>query len=409
VGSKVQPTIVPKVDVVDANSFCTAPWFVVRTQWDGEYRPCCELKPEDTEYPNREIMYNHTDSLSAWQHSGYMQHLRQQFLQGKKPPECRSCWSREQSGLLSQRQILNENLTGSSDVSSTWAKSYIRHRSDQPAVMMADVKVSHVCNYGCVMCSPADSSVLHQRWTADQSLAPVKQALSKDSKFLLRVESVNQEEKCYNWLDTVLEQPLRVVKFLGGEPLLDKRALRRLRDLSKERATGIKLNFVTNGSQEIVTLAKELGSKFAQVNFVISLEGTGSIQEWARQGSDWSVVEQNILAAKAQGIGVQIHHTLQAATVLRLDQLLTWCDANQLVCTFGELEQPAHLALSVLDQSLFEQAVKKLAPWPLVRQFLHQETVDSQLVEQFRLHVAWHDQYCKDSLVRIVPELGQML
>lgn len=399
----------PKVDhVVDANSktFCLAPWFVVRTQWDGEYRPCCELKPHDTDYKDREVMHNHSHTLTQWQHSGYMQHLRQQFADGQQPPECRNCWAREAAGLVSQREILNENLAGAKHIQDTWAASYLRHRSNDPEVLMADVKVSNVCNYGCVMCSPVDSSVLQQRWQTRSNNQLVQRFTKNDPAYFDRIREINSERHCYSWLDSVLEQPVRVLKFLGGEPLLDKRTLNRLAQVPAERAGRISLNFVTNGSQDMVAVARQL-AHFQHVNFVVSLEGYGAVQEWARQGSVWSDIVSHIRHAQQSQLRIQVHHTLQASTLLKLDQLLTWCDQLGIIYTFGMLEQPEHLSIQVLSDSLLELARTKLQAWPQVVDFVQ---VDSNptLRQQFLTHVKWHDQFCDRNLFELVPELDQL-
>ena len=353
-------------------------------------------------------MNNHDHSLEQWQHSDYMQDLRQRFLANQRPPECQACWEREDAGLVSQRQIINNNLTNDIPVSDSWIASYLRHYSDQPQVMMADVKVSNVCNFACVMCGPADSSRIQERWRRDPGAPHIQQALDRRPDLITRIELVNEERRSYQWLDEVLSQPLRTLKVLGGEPLLDRRLLRRLQAMPTDAKSRINLQLTTNGSQDLLA-AVELLEGFQHVGFVVSLEGIQDMQHWARSGSDWSQIERHVLAARRAGITVSVHHTLQAATVLRLPELLRWCEQHDIVITFGLLENPRYLALGVLKPRLRDQALCQLSDWPSVRELAGLDAADPESQQAFADYISWYDRQHDISLLEIIPDMKDQL
>jgi radical SAM protein with 4Fe4S-binding SPASM domain len=72
-------------------SFCVLPWVNLSTDVNGSLRPCCKFAQPNpsNEYQLPNMKEGRLDDL--WNDQRF-QNLRQAFLDGKKPNECRSCW-----------------------------------------------------------------------------------------------------------------------------------------------------------------------------------------------------------------------------------------------------------------------------------------------------------------------------
>ena len=62
--------------------FCINPWVQIRTETLGEFRPCCNLKPQLSEYKGkREYNFVH-DSYQEYFTSDYLTYIRDSLQQG---------------------------------------------------------------------------------------------------------------------------------------------------------------------------------------------------------------------------------------------------------------------------------------------------------------------------------------
>jgi hypothetical protein len=175
-----------------------------------------------------------------------------------------------------------------------------------------------------------------------------------------------------------------------------------------ENKARISLNFITNGSQNLVAAVERLQG-YKQVSFSISLEGVGAIQDWARTGSDWTQLEQNILAAKQQGILVAVAHTLQASTVIKLPALVRWCQQHQLRLDCGVLTDPDYLAVNVLPIETRQQILDQFDLSNELERSLHDliASLPSTMnrYNDFLEYVAWYEQDLSTKLRDICPEI----
>ena len=80
-----------------SDTFCPAPWTAIYYHTNSA-SVCCvnseRIVVSPKEFPK----------------SQYVQHLREEFLQGKKPESCVACWKAEEAGLQSIRQHMLKNV-----------------------------------------------------------------------------------------------------------------------------------------------------------------------------------------------------------------------------------------------------------------------------------------------------------
>lgn len=346
------------------STFCSAPWFQARIDWDGVYRPCCELLESDSEFTGRTRYSLEDTTVDQWMSSEYSQYLRKELSLGNQLPECSKCWQKEKNNVKSLRQELNDTVTNNqgNKLDNTWVKLFVNRDTDYKnyKLVSADIKLSNVCNFSCAMCSPHDSSKIFNEWKADLDNIFVKEKLQKYPNYFGDIITTYQTQRGYQHLKDMLMHPIKHLKVLGGEPLLDKELFRILQQQPLDKKSQIHIHLVTNGSQDILTAVDKL-KDYKSVSFSVSLEGVGKFQDYVRTGSEWLTIEKNILDAIKNNVSISINYTLQALTVLNLFELLLWCQDNQIKISIGVLENPDYLSISVLPDHIRQVAIDNLS------------------------------------------------
>jgi MoaA/NifB/PqqE/SkfB family radical SAM enzyme len=386
-----------------SDTFCSAPWFAVRLDWDGRYRPCCEIKLAESEFTGRTNYSLNDSTVEEWMSSDYLKYLKESLGNGQKVNECADCWHKEDSNITSLREISNVGA-GGTNLDNSWIKLFLK-RNDYSKfhLLSADVKLSNVCNFACAMCSPADSSKLFSKWKSQTESEFVSKILDKNPKYFEIISENYDSKKGYDHLKEILKFPIRNLKLLGGEPLLDKQMLTILREVDTVKQSQIHLHFVTNGSQDLLKIAEQL-KNYKSLSFSVSLEGIGPLQDFVRAGSNWNQIQENLLAAKSAGIDITIHHTVQAMTILKTNDLLDWCKSNGFVVSFGVLDTPEYLSVSVLPLEVREKAIRHIADNSLTALIEAMPDCSEKYIE-FLKFVKWFEKDSISKLADLVPEL----
>jgi len=354
---------------IDPKTFCAAPWFQLRNMNDGSFRACCDIDPSLTQYAGRTEYNLREHSIAQWHNSDYNQYVRQQLSQGKRLRECQRCWSKEDHGHRSLRQIINGTVTkNASDLEQTWMQAYFRRKTDWASdlLLSADVKISNLCNFACAMCNPMDSSQIYAIWRQQSDHPIVQDRLRGDPGYLDRARTVFLERDNTRLLQEILHMRPRHLKILGGEPLMDRAMRDMLAKIPTEQAQTINLLFVTNGSQDLCDVRQQL-NHYGTLSFVVSLEGTGSVQDFVRRGSKWSVIDEHV-RCYVRSYGTQdmyVHHTLQALSLPGLPDLLNWCHDLELPLGMTQLDAPHYLGLSSLPRPVLDSLADRLCRYPV--------------------------------------------
>tara|TARA_X000001382_G_scaffold3984_1_gene3896 strand:- start:60 stop:881 length:822 start_codon:yes stop_codon:yes gene_type:complete len=196
--------------------------------------------------------------------------------------------------------------------------------------------------------------MIYNHWRQDPDSFFIKEKLKEDPEYLDKIKLFGFKNQAYrNYVDDVCaNNKLRYIKILGGEPLLDKYLLKKLSEIPAEQKAKINLQIVTNGSMDLLEAKNYLGD-FDEIQFTISLEGVGQVQEYARHFSNWKQIEKNILNfSKAYPKNLVIHYTLQTTTILGLQNLIDWLKKNNLFFSLGVCDRPKHLGFSSLPNVL---------------------------------------------------------
>jgi len=254
---------IPSQDLV--SSYCSSPFVATRqTAWD-KISPCA--------FGPIEVQVDHTTSQQdRWNHPALAK-LRNKFLAGERPDECKRCWDEEDAGVHSLRLRTNDLYGIQND---GWQKG--------PRELV--IKTTNVCNLACRTCGGWDTSLY---WTEGEHYEKQYNAINNDF--------VQQRDKVYHNSDSYqLEDLVNVEKisFFGGEPLLDKKhavLLKKIIDVGRAKETT--LFYSTNG-QQIGKHYEKLWKEFKRVEIFFSIDGIEEQFTYLRWPGDWDKTVKNI-------------------------------------------------------------------------------------------------------------------
>lgn len=349
---------------VDKSTFCAAPWFHIKNTTLGEYRSCCEIDHGKSDFLGTK-KYAWPDHLPQhWNNSEYVQYLREGLTAGVRLPECHKCWSKEDAGQRSQRQTVNATVAKNYDFESSWLQSYFKRKNDydQDLLVSADVQVTNLCNFGCIMCGPGSSSYLYRRWRRDQEHPSIKKQLKiMPVGYLDQIRETYVSRNNYDLLQHILDQNPRYLKIIGGEPLLDQQLMSVLCNQHHDQKSKIKLYITTNGSMDI-SAAQERLAGYQEIFWIVSLESVGKLQDYVRKGSVWTDIERNIdrFIANYGQKNLYIAYVIQSLTLLGLPSLLSWAKQRNIPVATSLLAEPECLSLKSVPTEMKSDLVKAL-------------------------------------------------
>ena len=131
------------------SNICPLPWNHLEVDVNGGASPCCLYKGS---IPNVKV---YETKLKDIQNSDYMQNLRQQFKDGKRPKGCESCWQEETAGKTSKRM---NSLYKMKSSLKKWTPD------SEPTLKFIDFKLGNVCNLKCRICGSWSSS----KWAQEE-------------------------------------------------------------------------------------------------------------------------------------------------------------------------------------------------------------------------------------------------
>ena len=390
---------------INQKTFCAAPWFSIRNENRGEYRACCAIDSDKSEFKGQRV-YNLTTAAEVWLNSDYMKYLREKLTTGSQLPECSACWHKESYGLQSLRLSTNNSVTDNRgcNLAQTWIASYLKNKQDFKVDLLvaADIKINNLCNYECVMCNPADSSQIYTRWINTKNEF-VQDYVDRSPSYFQIIKDVYMEQDGEQLLHDVLSKPLKFLKLLGGEPLLNKKLLNLLSSLPEKKKKTLSLSFVTNGSVDLVKVVQQLGA-YKHINFSLSLEAVGDMQEYVRKNSNWNQISANVdhflnhVCKSNNQLSMEILTVAQPLTAWHYPELKQWADIRNLHITTTILQHPEYLSFTVLPESVAEQIVDQLEKIPtadliapaIINEIKNRQ-FDPEMFEKFCRYIKWFD------------------
>jgi sulfatase maturation enzyme AslB (radical SAM superfamily) len=353
------------------NNFCVLPWFGREINYDGKYDTHCCLLPQKYD----------------------IKRIQQDMLANKRPEECQRCWNLVDQGLTSDRQLKNAALDWYQDRDLQFIKKDAEQGMEK--TLMLKLLTSYTCNATCVSCGSNNSS----SWA--------KLDRKENPKLKIKKYQFIDLEKVYKEVDF---SSLVTLTLLGGEPLYERKnfqVLEKLLELGNDRCF---ISMVTNGSVAISEDYKKILSKFKNLNFCVSIDGTGPVFEYLRYPLDWALLESNLKFFRKLTDLVSANYTLSNLNVLYHNETVTWFNNQKIEYANNPIYRPTWLQPRALPTHVKQhlKTVLNSVDYDMYIGDYHTNT-DQSNFEEFLVQIKRQDQLKDISIKHYLPELCELI
>lgn len=279
---------------------CSAFWRHANLRGDDRIFPCCRFKTSVGIFAG-----NLDGILSTEQY----QQLREQSAAGIPIDGCGKCYHEEAMGKTSLRQQFNAT-----------------YNKDTVALEYFEVGFDNICNLTCDGCFDEFSSA----WAKKNHPSVPKNQLITRTTEIKKVPST-----------------IKKIMFLGGEPLMTTRHRKFLAQIKNKHTVDVSYN--TNGTFQLDSKTVDLLDEFNKVNFIVSIDGYGTLNDRVRSGSKWSHVLEFIDQILELDFALSVHTTLHANNWFGLTDLAKFIERTHLHWTVNVLTFPAELDIITLS------------------------------------------------------------
>lgn len=250
--------------------------------------------------------------------------IKKEMLSGKRPSECQKCWNLENDSKISDRQLKNKAFDFYTNKDIKFIEEDCKNGNYSPQIVK--LYTSNHCNSSCVTCSPSAST----KWQQTRKLPITKEIIS---------ESV---------LESIDWKNVKMLTFVGGEPLYEKKNLNILENLVEVGNNNCFIGFVTNGSVVLSKNQKEKLSKLKNLNICFSIDGIESKFEYLRFPLKWNTLVDNIKEYKKITNNISVSFTISNLNIMYYKETTKWFLDNNLNYNHNLVTNPKIFNIDVL-------------------------------------------------------------
>lgn len=256
--------------------------------------------------------------------------LQAEILNDERPIACQKCWSLEDQGKTSDRQLKNAMFDFYTNKDIQFIEEDCRSGTVSPRIIK--LYTSNLCNSTCVTCGPFASTA----WAT----------LKKIKTFKITNQSI---------LDSVILTDVIMITFVGGEPLYEKKNFELLEKLIEIGNTACFISMTTNGSVELTTYQLNILKQFSNVNLCLSIDGVGPVFEYMRYPLKWSTLLTNIEIYRNLNINLSVSYTISNLNVLYYNKTIEWFEQLGLPYNHNVVNYPMHFSVNALPEETKKQ------------------------------------------------------
>lgn len=329
---------------------------------------CCQSGRIQVQEQSLNRLWNNTELMS----------IRELNLQNQLSESfCSNCTNFERAGVSSRRIKTAEFYQG-------WD-------SKKTGIRSMDVKLGNLCNLKCTICGPESSTA----WIPDAV------------KMGIYVNPYNHYDKNYNKdLQLTLEDPaildnLEMIKFWGGEPLLNEKHADILEFLDQAGLLkNCRVIYNTNGTHRVSDRVLDIWSRAHLVEIYFSIDDIESRFEYQRFGASWSEVEKNLrwyYDSLPSNHLFYIQCFVSYLNLMYLPELFDWKRSN---FDTNRMQDPVNICLGAASGVCSSQRIPKN-----LRNFLDNKFKNYPELEQFLNFCQFGPPNCQKRFVDYVTRL----
>jgi molybdenum cofactor biosynthesis enzyme MoaA len=291
---------------------CSYPYKQVALKdWDGDKlkwsHPCCNMSRPEWEDP---MGMHDIDKLTPPEifESEQFKLLRDDFDNNRKNDFCKTCWNMEERN-IEPFYIHNDDIIPKGQLDSI------------------DFTLSNKCNLACRMCDPQTSHRLMVDWKFFKSQGLIKDIENITAgKFREELNIPNVKNSIqYKWL---LNNPVKELRFSGGEPFFDSLIIDLLDKYIKEGwAKDTILAYHTNGTlfnDELIGKLNQFKKQFPKISIDSIEEG----YDYIRHPASFDDLDRTVrlFLNNSTNLGrINIAVVISALNILDLHNHWSWC------------------------------------------------------------------------------------
>jgi sulfatase maturation enzyme AslB (radical SAM superfamily) len=375
----------------DLSGFCVLPFTHQMKFSDGSVSVCCYGRTLQSDFAGQ-------DGLGSF-NSATMKSIRDNMLSGNSPSQCSNCYTMEKSGMTSPRQIENNAWKYAEDQVNSIIADYTVGKAISP--ISYDLRYSNTCTLKCRMCNSSSSSAINSEYSKLQQIWPQKFWTANNPRTNHDVDLTANIHKIY---------------LAGGEPMVEPYNYKLLDTLSQ---TSPDMSIVINTSLNILSdKMVEILNRFTNLTLAVSIDGTGVVNDYIRNGSNFDSVIKNIELMK--------HHNMIFVTIVspynifNLPNLIRYLQnnfpehsQNHGINLVNDIEE---LMIDVIPPELRNEIINNLLSAESssaanigiqnVISILKQDNFNPDRFENFKKYTKILDQIRNESINEVVPELS---
>ena len=323
------------------DTICSAPFFKLELDNAFRFRPCCKF--EGGYEVDKKFSFE-----DAW-NSQDRKNLIKDFLDGKKPTQCRECWVEEELNVPSYRNHMLDVIPKST-IEQSLTDENIHPKS-------LDIKVSNLCNMKCRICGPGASSLIAKEYLKYGELS------KEDYDFFKHKEIFTDENISIikSWLPDIER-----IEVTGGESFINSE-LFTLLELCVETDNAKHITFHTNTNGTIFNeKLNKLFKEFKYISIGFSIDDIGDRFEYQRDGGNWSKVEENLRNYQKLDLPKEffINCTVSFLNIYYMPEFITWCNKNNWHMGFNILFLPEFNHIGNIPRFIKDKVIEKYEKFP---------------------------------------------
>ena len=309
-------------------TLCMAPWTHTYLSPQTERGMCCASTEKATSFKQyidtgSDAKEYNPKTLDEHWNSEHMKSVRRRMMAGEELPECQVC----------NNKLLN------TDVYRTYFNSLFGHKeedlwrltnadgSTEMPVVSFDYRFSNLCNFKCRMCG----DMLSSSWEAEQRKNEMWSPWAKPwmaEPVRSKIKQFQEDEVEKEFARAVDNHLIEEIYWVGGEPLMYEQHWKYMKQIVDQGdADKVYVRYNTNLSRtkyKGIDLYNDLLVHFKDWQICASIDGTGQIGEWIRDGLDYEKWLQNFkdgVAIKRNSRQMRLDVTLTLPGLLEVKNL----------------------------------------------------------------------------------------
>lgn len=275
-------------------SFCIYPWITL-TEERGHLVTCARGRDHITTF----------DKLHDWRTDPEFTKVRKKMLRGELiPSNCQPCYDYEEKNIESYRQFETKEWIAKLDINSFDDLKEITHP------YYYEIRLSNKCNIMCRSCKPEHSHLIDREFKKFNINYPLTQTFKYSSLDRIDIKTLSPKVRVY---------------LTGGEPTVIPEVYEFMQKCIAAGKTDFDFTLGTNAAK-ISAKFLELADHFSNLNFSVSLDGYGRINDYWRWGTDWKTVIKNTKLLESRGHTISINCVPGIYNVTNLHLLFEFLD-----------------------------------------------------------------------------------